>query len=102
MDKIKQTFELSSRQVQLKQIKDSEFLFLEIKAINTDYPNRNGSHFTKESLYDAISTCYDKPILGSWNDGDFGSHDGEWNVDNNTESPYWNTKNGEHPLGFIR
>ena len=27
MDKIKQTFELSSRQVQLKQIKDSEFLF---------------------------------------------------------------------------
>ena len=44
-------FELDPKSVNFKEILNQDFLELEIKAISTANPNRNGSHFTLESLF---------------------------------------------------
>ena len=59
-------FELNPESVKIKKILRKDFLEVEMKAISTAYPNRNNSHFTRESLVKAIPTVYNKPILGSF------------------------------------
>ena len=59
-------FELSPENIKIKNILKKDFLEIEMKAISTAYPNRNNSHFTRESLVKAIPTVYNKPILGSF------------------------------------
>ena len=64
-DKVKK-FELDPKTVKVKELLNKDFLEVEIKAISTANPNRNGSYFTRESLEKAIPTFYNKPILGSF------------------------------------
>lgn len=66
-------FELNPESVKIKKILRKDFLEVELRAISTAYPNRNNSHFTRESLIKAIPTVYNKPLLGSFSvdDNDF-------------------------------
>ena len=43
-------FELNSKQLKYRDILNKEFLELEVWAISDINPNRNNSHFTKESM----------------------------------------------------
>ena len=77
-----------------------------MKAISTAYPNRNNSHFTKESLIKAIPTVYNKPLLGSFSvdDDDFRQHNSELKYDNELGDLYYDytDSNSETPIGLIR
>ena len=57
-------FELNSKQLKYRDILNKEFLELEVWAISDINPNRNNSHFTKESMENALSTFKNKPIVG--------------------------------------
>ena len=99
-------FELDPKSVKFKEILNQDFLELEIKAISTANPNRNGSHFTLESLQNAIPTFYNKPILGSFSVDldDFRAHEGDLEYDEELDSIYYDytDANSETPLGLIR
>lgn len=99
-------FELDPKSVKFKEILNQDFLELEIKAISTANPNRNGSHFTLESLQKAIPTFYNKPILGSFSVDldDFRAHEGDLEYDEELDSIYYDytDANSETPLGLIR
>ena len=47
-------FELSPESLKIKSALKKDFLEIEMKAISTANPNRNGSHFTREALEKAI------------------------------------------------
>ena len=100
-------FELSPRDLKIKQLLSNEFLSVEIDAISSANPNRNGSYFTPEAMQKALPTFYNKPILGSFDSvrDDFGRHDSsdvKW--DNDYENPYYDYTGGRYevPLGLIR
>ena len=99
-------FELDPKSVKFKEILNQDFLELEIKAISTANPNRNGSHFTLESLQKAIPTFYNKPILGSFSVDldDFRAHESDLEYDNELENIYYDYTDAtsETPLGLIR
>ena len=75
-----------------------------MRVISDANPNVNKSWFTPESMEDALPNFVNKPILGYFENGDFVSHDGEWNYDTETQMNYWDTlgKKGERILGVIR
>lgn len=77
-----------------------------MKAISTAYPNRNNSHFTKESLIKAIPTVYNKPLLGSFSvdDDDFRQHNSELKYDSELGDLYYDytDSTSETPIGLIR
>lgn len=104
MDKTKLSFEVDASQIDIKPILRKEFLELSMKAISSANPNRNNSWFTPESMEKSKHTFVNKPILGYFENGDFVSHNGDWNYDSETEMDYWDTlgKKGERILGVIR
>ena len=97
-------FELSPKQLKYKDILNKDFIELEIYAISDINPNRNGSHFTLEALQDAVASgnFKNKPIVGFFDKGDFGEHDGKMRYDSELDENYWDTDYGERILGFIR
>lgn len=97
-------FELNPDQLRIREIlTDKSFLEVEIYAISDANPNRNGSHFTLESMEKGIKTFTDKPILGFFNrQNDFESHNGKVAHDPELDKDYWDNSNGEQILGFVR
>ena len=97
-------FELNPDQLRIREIlTDKSFLEVEIYAISDANPNRNGSHFTLESMEKGIKTFTDKPILGFFNrQNDFESHNGRVAHDPELDKDYWDNSNGEQILGFVR
>ena len=97
-------FDVDATQVDIKPILKKDFLELKMKAISSANPNRNGSWFTPESMEVSKESFRNKPILGYFENGDFVSHNGEWNEDVETGMSYWDTlgKKGERILGLIR
>ena len=100
------TFDLDAKSVKVKKLLNQDFLEVSIDAISTAYPNRNNSHFTKESLEDALSTFYNKPVLGSFSvsKDDFRGHEGDLEYDEDLDQLYYdyNDEISERPLGMIR
>lgn len=103
-------FELSKRDVKIKELLQGDFLGIEVYAISDEYPNNNDSTFTVESLYDAIPTCVGKPALGAFNTeigplGDFEAHnDNGLKYDPELDELYedYTSSDSEIPLGYIR
>ena len=99
-------FDLQSKDLQIKNILNQEFLNISIKAISSIYPNRNNSYFTPSSLEDAKPTCYDKPILAHYipEANEFGAHDDNGLLyDDETGNFFFDySKNSEIPIGLIR
>ena len=99
-------FELNPESVKIKKILRKDFLEVEMKAISTAYPNRNNSHFTRESLVKAIPTVYNKPLLGSFSvdDDDFRQHNSELKYDSELGDLYYDytDSTSETPIGLIR
>lgn len=99
-------FDLDPKTLKVKELLNKDFLELEIKAISTAKPNRNGSHFTLESLAKAIPTFYNKPILGSFSVSrdDFRGHEGDLEWDEELDQLYYDYTDdtAETPLGMIR
>lgn len=95
-------FELSSSQLKYRDILNKEFLELEVWAISDIDPNRNNSHFTKESMENALTTFKNKPIVGLFQKGDFVDHAGYVDYDNELQKQFWNVEGGERILGVIR
>ena len=99
-------FDLDPKTLKVKELLNKDFLELEIKAISTANPNRNGSHFTLESLAKAIPTFYNKPILGSFSVSrdDFRGHEGDLEWDDELDQLYYDYTDdtAETPLGMIR
>ena len=99
-----QRFELSSDQIRVRDVlTNKDFLEIEIYAISNADPNRNNTCFTIESMQKGLDTFIDKPILGFFNkEGDFESHNGKVECDDELGNVYWDNTNGEQILGFIR
>lgn len=95
-------FELNSKQLKYRDILNKEFLELEVWAISDINPNRNNSHFTKESMENALSTFKNKPIVGLFQKDDFVDHAGRIDYDNELHKQFWNVESGERILGVIR
>ena len=99
-------FELSPESLKIKSALKKDFLEIEMKAISTANPNRNGSHFTREALEKAIPTFYNKPVLGSFSvdTDDFRGHESELKYDKELENLYYDytDSTSETPLGMIR
>ena len=95
-------FELNSKQLKYRDILNKEFLELEVWAISDINPNRNNSHFTKESMENALSSFKNKPIVGLFQKDDFVDHAGKIDYDNELHKQFWNVESGERILGVIR
>lgn len=95
-------FELNSKQLKYRDILNKEFLELEVWAISDINPNRNNSHFTKESMENALSTFKNKPIVGLFQKDDFVDHAGKIDYDNELHKQFWSVESGERTLGVIR
>lgn len=100
----KMFLEVDATQLELKKLVKQDFLELSMKAISSANPNRNNSWFTRESMEKSIGSFVDKPILGYFENGDFVSHNGDWQHDSETGEDYWDTlgQKGERILGLIR
>lgn len=96
------TFSLSPSQLKYKDVLNRDFLELDVYAISDINPNRNRTHFTIEGLQNGMKTFKNKPIVGFFEKGDFGEHDGRMEKDFELDQKYWNTDYGERILGFIR
>lgn len=99
-------FELSPQNLRIKNVLRNDFVAIDVYAISDIYPNRNNSHFTPNSLRDALPSFYNKPALGAFNVGknDFKAHEMELRWDNELQQDYFDFTNGrcEVPLGVIR
>lgn len=99
-------FDLSPKDIHIKKALNKEFLELDIYAISDIYPNRNESNFTLESMEQSKHSCYNKPILGSFDIimDDFREHNGQEKYDKEFETTYWdcNGDKDEKILGLIR
>ena len=101
-------FDLAPMQVKIKDLLNKQFLDVSIDAISDAYPNRNNSHFTKESLEDAIPSVKNKPVLGAFGKGkengkdDFDEHNADLEYDKELGQMYWDYENGERILGTVR
>ena len=106
MENKRMFFEVDANSIDIKQLLQTDFLELSMRVISDANPNVNGSWFSLESMQNAINSgsFANKPILGYFENGDFVSHDGEWNYDSETQMNYWDTlgKKGERILGIIR
>lgn len=97
-------FDLTPKQIKYREILDREFVELEIYAVSDIDPNRNGSHFTYESMKKAVEngSMKNRPIVGFFKNNDFTTHEGEAGYDFELDKEYWNTERGERILGWIR
>ena len=103
------SFELDETNYKIHNILNQDFLEIEMMMIADHDPNNNNSHFTLESMQDAIPTFFNKPILASFNkmdgeeEGDTGGHDSTLEYDEKSDSAYFDNSNPhqEVPLGLI-
>lgn len=96
-------FELGADDIQIKNVlANKSFVELEIDCISDAKPNRNGTHFTLESMQAVLPHMDNRPILGRFADGDFKSHDGHEAYDPEYGLSYWDNTGGEQILGFVR
>lgn len=100
-------FELSPKDIKIKNLLNQQFLYVEIDAINSMYPNLNESHFTPKSLDNCIPTVYNKPILAHYinNKDNFGGHDDNGlQYDSELDNYYYDYSQGnvEIPIGLVR
>lgn len=103
-------FDLSAKDLKVKELLAGDFLNIELYAISDDYPNNNNSSFTLQSMQNAIQSAYNKPILGYFNKtigpmGDFEAHnDNGLHYDKELDEVYFDytSANSEIPLGIIR
>lgn len=97
-------FDLSPKQIKFKDVLNKEFVELEIYAISDANPNRNGSHFTLDSMKRAVEngSIKNKPIVGFFKNGDFTTHEGVADYDIELQKEFWNTERGERILGWVR
>lgn len=97
-------FDLSPKQIKFKDVLNKEFVELEIYAISDANPNRNGSHFTLDSMERAVESgsIKNKPIVGFFKNGDFTTHEGVADYDIELDKEFWNTERGERILGWVR
>ena len=104
MENKRMFFEVDADSIDIKQMLQKDFLELSMRVISDANPNVNGSWFTLDSMKKSKASFANKPILGYFENGDFVSHDGQWNYDSETEMSYWDTlgKKGERILGLIR
>lgn len=102
MENNRLVFQLTPKQLKLKNLLSKDFLELEIWAISDILPNDNKTHFTLEGMQESLPTFKNKPILGFFDKGDFVEHNGQMAYDRETDSDYWDTEHGERILGFIR
>lgn len=79
---------------------------MDIYAISDIYPNRNKCTFPLKSMEVSKNTCYNKPILGSFDFilNDFREHNGEDRYDKEFGTMYWDCSGDkdEKILGVIR
>lgn len=101
-------FDLDPSQIKIKDLLNKQFLDIEIEAISDANPNRNNSHFTKESMEKAIPSVKNKPVLGAFGKGklngpnDFDEHNVDIKYDMELGQAYWDYENGERILGTVR
>ena len=98
----RQTFDLQSDRLLLKEVIKREFLAIEIWAINDDNPNNNYSHFVSDDYARSLPSFVYKPILGYFSQGDFKAHEGKNTHDTEMDVNYWDNSKGEQILGVIR
>ena len=100
-------FELSPRDVKIKNLLMNDFIMIDIYAISDIKVNRNHSHFTLDGMQKAIPTVYNKPVLGAFDvkQNDFKGHDTVGlTIDPEYNNLYFDYSDGksEVPLGVIR
>lgn len=102
----KRTFAFNVDAVSVKEILGSDFLELEMYCISDEYPNRNNSAFTIESMEDALETFKNKPILGYFSprSNDFEEHNSSLAYDSEVGDYYYDYEiaDGEKIIGLIR
>ena len=69
-------FDLTPKQIKYREILDKEFVELEVYAVSDIDPNRNGSHFTYDSMKKVVEngSFKNKPIVGFFKNNDFTTH----------------------------
>lgn len=100
-------FDLSKDAIQVRNILQQQFLNIRIKAISDIFPNRNKSHFTKESMSKALPTFFNKPILCNYlvDKDDRGGHDSNgmrYDIDNDIMFEDYESDDSEKIIGVIR
>lgn len=100
-------FEVSTKNLKVKNLISQDFLEIELDMISNIYPNRNRSTFLREAMINAIDTVYNKPVLASFDSKlfEFGGHDdNNVHYDSELDEYYYdyNTPGCEHPIGVIR
>lgn len=104
-------FNLDSKDIKIKKLLNGDFLRLEAFTVSSAKPNRNGSHFTRKSMEEAIPTFYDKPVLAYFNtklgtEGDFMGHEcpNDIQYDPKLDELYYDytAPGSEIPIGTIR
>lgn len=99
-------FSIEPKNIVVKELVNSDFLNLEMYCISDIYPNRNKCAFTLESMEEALSSVYNKPILGyfSKKTNDFEEHNSDLAYDLETGDYFYDCdiKDGERAIGLIR
>lgn len=97
-------FEIGQKQLKFKDLMKKQFIEMDVYAISDADPNRNGFHFTLDSMKKVVESgsLKNKPIVGFFEKGDFTTHEGVAGYDIELGETYWDTTNGERILGWIR
>lgn len=103
---LKFKYDMSPKNLKIKNLLNQEFLVIEARLISNEYPNRNNSYFTEESIKDAMGTCYNKPVLAAFDpqEDDFLAHESELAYDKEYDNLYYDNSyyKAEVPIGTIR
>lgn len=99
-------FDISTKNLKIKNLISQEFLAVEFRAISNVLPNRNNSHFTREAIINAKDSCYNKPILAAYDaqrDMILAHEDAGIKYDSDVDQYYYDytEKNCEIPVGII-
>lgn len=99
-------FDISTKNLKIKNLISQEFLAVEFRAISNVLPNRNNSHFTREAIINAKDSCYNKPILAAYDaqkDSILAHEDAGIKYDSEMDQYYYDYtgKNCEVPIGII-
>lgn len=99
-------FDISTKNLKIKNLISQEFLAVEFRAISNVLPNRNNSHFTREAIINAKDSCYNKPILAAYDaqrDIILAHEDAGIKYDSDVDQYYYDYtgKNCEIPVGII-
>ena len=99
-------FDISTKNLKIKNLISQEFLAVEFRAISNVLPNRNNSHFTREAIINAKDSCYNKPILAAYDaqrDLILAHEDAGIKYDSDVDQYYYDYtgKNCEIPVGII-